>query len=315
MKKPLIGISKCLLGENVRYDGGHQLDRFLRDTLGQYVDFVAVCPEVECGLNIPREAMRLVDVDGAIRLMTRKTNIDMTDRMEKWMAGRLKELRHLPLCGFIFKAKSPSSGLKRIKIYTDKGGVRHDGIGVFANGFTQAFPLVPVEEDGRLHDAKLRDNFIERIFVMQRWHSMTAEKKSLGILMKFHERHKYLLMAHCSKTLKTLGAMLATGKKQQLNALYGSYFDQFITAMQLIATVKKNTNVLHHIMGYFKKNLAADEKAELVEIIERYHSGLVPLIVPITLLNHYVRKYQPKYLLDQVYLTPHPMELMLRNHV
>jgi uncharacterized protein YbgA (DUF1722 family)/uncharacterized protein YbbK (DUF523 family) len=315
MNKPLVGISSCILGENVRYDGGHQLDRFLRDILGRYVEFVPVCPEVECGLNVPREAMRLIDVDGAVRLMTQKTKIDMTDRMEQWMTGRLEELRSLQLCGFIFKAKSPSSGLKRIKVYTDKGGARHDGTGIFAGGFTRAFPLVPAEEDGRLHDANLRENFIERIFVMQRWHATTSEKKTLGSLMKFHEQHKYLLMAHCPKTLKTLGGLVASGKKHPLPDLYDSYFDQFITAMQKIATVKKNTNVLQHVMGYFKKDLAADEKAELLEIIDMYHSELVPLIVPITLLNHFVRKYQPPYLLDQIYLNPHPMELMLRNHV
>lgn len=314
MQKPLIGISKCLLGENVRYDGGHQLDRFLRDTLGRYVDFVPVCPEVECGLSIPREAMRLVDIDGEIRLRTRKTDIDMTDKMVNWMETRLRELAELPLCGFIFKAKSPSSGLKRIKVYTSKG-VRNDGIGIFAGGFTRTFPHIPAEEDGRLHDARLRENFIERIFVMQRWHVLNSQRKTLGSLVKFHERHKYLLMAHCPKTLKLLGAMVAAGKKQDSSDLYAKYLDHLLTAMEKIATVRKNTNVLHHIMGYFKKDLAADEKQELLEIIETYHSELVPLIVPVTIINHYVRKYQPKYLLDQVYLNPHPMELMLRNHV
>lgn len=314
MNKPLIGISKCLLGENVRYDGGHQLDRFLRDTLGQYVDFVPVCPEVECGLSIPREAMRLVEKNGEARLMTRKTNIDMTELMTRWMALRLKELAKLPLCGFIFKAKSPSSGLKRIKVYSEKG-FRNDGIGIFAGGFTRAFPHIPTEEDGRLHDARLRENFIERIFVMKRWHELIQDNQTLGKLVKFHEQHKYLLMSHCPKTLKDLGALVAKGKEQQPEGLYEKYLDQFITAMQKIATAKKNSNVLHHIMGYFKKDLEPDEKAELLEVIDRYHSGLVPLIVPITLLNHYVRKYKPEYLLNQYYLNPHPMELMLRNHV
>ncbi|MDW7773950.1 MAG: DUF523 and DUF1722 domain-containing protein [Desulfobulbaceae bacterium] len=314
MNKPLIGISTCLLGENVRYDGGHRLDRFLKDILGQYVDYVPVCPEVECGLGIPREAVRLMETDGRIRLVTQKTGIDMTERMEKWMAGRLQELGRMHLCGFIFKAGSPSSGLKRIKVYTGKG-VRHDGTGIFAGGFTRMFPHIPVEEDGRLHDATLRENFIERIFVMQRWHALIADEKSLGRLMNFHEHHKYLLMAHCPKTLKTLGALIAAGKKQSMTDLYGTYLDQFLTAIQKIATPRKNTNVLQHIMGYFKKDLAPDEKAELLENIERYHAGYMPLIVPVTLLNHYVRKYRPRYLQDQVYLNPHPMELMLRNHV
>ena len=228
--------------------------------------------------------------------------------------GEVVPLRQRSLCGFIFKAKSPSSGLARVKIYTEKG-VRHNGTGIFAGGFTRAFPHVPVEDDGRLHDAGLRENFIERIFVMQRWHALSSGRKSIASLMKFHERHKYLIMAHSPKSLRILGKMVAEGRKDSLDKLYESYIAQLTSGLQLIATVKKNTNVLHHIMGYFKKDLTAAEKTELLDIVESYHSGLVPLIVPITLLNHYVRKYQPEYLLNQVYLKPHPLELMLRNHV
>ena len=314
-QKPLVGISKCLLGENVRYDGGHQLDRYLRDTLGRHVEFVPVCPEVECGLNVPREAMRLVEVDGAVRLLTRETGTDMTDTMQSWMSGRLRELARLPLCGFVFKAKSPSSGLHRIKIYQQSGGVRHNGTGIFAGGFTAAFPFIPVEEDGRLHDPRLRENFIERIFMMQRWHDLTGEKKSLNNLIGFHARHKYLLMAHCPKTLKELGALVATGRKHPPDTLYDMYLAIMTSALQKLATVRKNTNVLLHIMGYFKKQLSADEKAELRDIIEQYHAERVPLVVPMTLINHYLRKQQTPYLRDQLYLNPHPMELMLRNHV
>jgi len=313
--KPLIGISKCLLGENVRYDGGHQLDRYLRDTLGAHVDFVPICPEVECGLPVPREAMRLVSVDGNIRLMTQKSGLDITPQMETWMAGRLQELGKLPLCGFVFKAKSPSSGWQRVKIYEQEGGVRHNGTGIFAGAFTAAFPHLPVEEDGRLHDPRLRENFIERIFVLQRWLNLTSGPKSLGSLVRFHSAHKYLLMAHCPKTLKELGSLVAAGKKHPLDKLYTLYLAALSKAMQRIATVKKNTNVLMHIMGYFKKQLTADEKAELLEVIEQYHAEKAPLVVPLTLINHYVRKYEPEYLKDQVYLAPHPQELMLRNHV
>jgi uncharacterized protein YbgA (DUF1722 family)/uncharacterized protein YbbK (DUF523 family) len=314
MNKPILGISSCLLGENVRYDGGHQQDRFLRDTLGRYVEYVPVCPEVECGLPVPREAMRLVESDGKIRLKTQKTDIDMTARMEKWMEGKLPELAGLHLCGFIFKAKSPSSGLQRVKVYSEKG-VRHNGTGIFAEALTRAFPNLPVEDDGRLHDAGLRENFIERIFVMHRWHELIRAGKTLGRLVKFHELHKYLLMAHSPQSLKHLGAKVAAGKKEPVPALYAAYLEELMAGMRKIATVRKNTNVLHHITGYFKKNLSPDEKAELLENIESYHAGLVPLIVPVTLLNHYVRKYRPKYLLDQIYLNPHPLELMLRNHV
>jgi uncharacterized protein YbgA (DUF1722 family)/uncharacterized protein YbbK (DUF523 family) len=313
MQKPLVGISSCLLGENVRYDGGHKLDHYLHDILGRYVEFVPVCPEVECGMGIPREAMRLVSVGGKIRLMTRKTQIDMTDTMKSWIDNRLKVLTGLPLCGFIFKARSPSSGLRNIKVYTEKG-VRNDGVGMFARGVIERFPHLPVEDEGRLHDDWLRENFIERIFVMHRWHQLIDGGRSLKNLMDFHAGHKYLLMAHDPKTLKELGSLLAQGKGRTMNELYDSYLGSLSSALQKIATVKKNTNVLMHIMGHFKKDLNADEKSELKEIIERYHDGLVPLMVPITLINHYVRKFHPEYVMNQIYLNPHPLELMLRNH-
>jgi uncharacterized protein YbgA (DUF1722 family)/uncharacterized protein YbbK (DUF523 family) len=314
MQKPRVGISSCLLGENVRYDGGHKLDHYLRDILGRYVEFVPVCPEVECGMGIPREAVRLVSVSGSIRLMTFRTNRDMTERMRSWMGERLKELADLSLCGFIFKSRSPSSGLRSIKVYTETG-VRNNGIGMFAQGFLEHLRPVPVEDDGRLHDDWLRENFIERIFVMHRWYELIAAGKSLNRLMDFHACHKYLLMAHCPKTLKQLGALLAQGKDYELDQLYDTYLGALSPALQKIATVKKNTNVLLHIMGYFKKDLSTDEKAEMKETIDRYHEGLVPLLVPITLINHYVRKYRPVYLTHQIYLNPHPLELMLRNHV
>lgn len=312
--KPLVGISTCLLGENVRYDGGHKLDGYLRDLLGRYVDYVAVCPEVECGMGVPREAVRLVELGGRIRLMTQRTQLDKTDQMTAWMGPKLDELAGMDLCGFIFKSRSPSSGLFRVKVYKENGPVA-GGAGMFAQGFITRFPHIPVEEDGRLQDPSLRENFIERIFVMQRFYELRAQRTSLKGLLDFHASHKYLLMAHCPKTLKELGALLARGRELNPRVLQGIYFETFIDALKKIATVKKTTNVLMHIMGYFKKDLDAQEKAELREVIGRYHDGLVPLIVPITLLNHYVRKYAPGYLADQIFLRPHPMELMLRNHV
>lgn len=315
IQKPLVGISTCLLGENVRYDGGHKLDRYLKETLGRYVDYVPVCPEVECGLGVPREAIRLVEIDSAIRLMTQKTGIDVTGQMSRWAARRLDELSGLPLCGYIFKSKSPSSGLYRIKVYPSGGGVKNNGTGLFAGMFVNRFPLLPVEEEGRLNDPQLRENFIERLFVMQRWHQLTADKKTVSRLMDFHAAHKYLLMTHCQQTLKRLGALVAEGKKHPVGRLYDLYFEALMPALAKIATPRKSTNVLLHIMGYFKKELASDEKAELKEVIDRYHNGQVPLVVPLTLINHYVRKHRPEYLQNQIYLNPHPLELMLRNHV
>ncbi len=314
MEKPVIGISSCLLGNNVRYDGGHKLDRFLRDVLGKFVDFVPVCPEHECGLPIPREAMRLVSVDGSIRLLTQKTGKDITPQMEKWAEPVLEDLAGKRLCGFVFKANSPSSGMERVKVYNEKGYSQKTGVGIFADMFMKKFPCLPVEEEGRLNDDNLRENFIERIFVFQRWNELLCRKKTVGELVKFHTAHKYLIMSHSPAGLKELGKLVAGAKNFPINEVYDNYLELLSKYLKLSATRNKNTNVLQHIMGYFKNDLTTDEKAELNEVITKYHDGLVPQIVPITLLNHYVRKYKPEYLADQLYLNPHPLELKLRNH-
>jgi len=312
---PLIGISSCLLGNKVRYDGQHKLDRYLRDQLGRFVQFVPVCPEVECGLSIPREAMRLVEIEGDHRLMTQKTGIDHTDRMQNWTIQKLEELEKLELCGFIFKSRSPSSGMRGVKVYKPGGGAGKTGIGLFAKAFMERFPLLPVEDEGRLHDAGLKENFIERIFVFKRWQDMVRQGLTLNKLMGFHADHKLILMAHSPKALKELGALVADGNIRPIEELARQYLAVMMEALKLMATVRKNTNVLEHVMGYFKKQLTSDEKTELKTLISHYHQGLIPLIVPVTLLNHYVQKYREPYLARQFYLKPHPLELMLRNHV
>ncbi|HRZ87032.1 MAG TPA: DUF523 and DUF1722 domain-containing protein [bacterium] len=310
-----VGISTCLLGENVRYDGGHKLDRFLRDTLGQYVEWVPVCPEVECGLPIPREAMHLEGDPDNPRLVTLRTKVDHTGRMKEWAAKRLKGLAGEGLVGFVFKSDSPSSGWKAVKVYNENGlNPRKAGVGIFAREFTRAFPLLPVEEEGRLHDPGLRENFIERLFVFKRWQDL-MKKPTRGGLVDFHTDHKLLLMAHGPKLLTELGRIVAAAKGTPPGTLYEAYLARLMSGLEQLATVKKNTNALEHIAGYFKKTLSADERAEIKEVIGEYHRGYVPLVVPVTLLKHYVRKYDEPYLRRQYYLNPHPAELMLRNHV
>ncbi len=315
MDKIRLGISSCLLGNPVRYDGGHQLDRFLRDTLGQYVDYVPVCPEAECGLGIPRETMRLEGEPGSVRLLTTRTKLDHTERMRQWAAARVVELENEGLCGFVFKGGSPSSGMERVKLYDANGVPRKIGVGLFAAAFMEHFPLLPVEEDGRLHDPVLRENFIERIFVARRWRALVGEGKKIGSLVAFHTAHKLLIMAHSPKHYSEMGKLVARAKDVDRDELYDSYQKLLMDALKLRATLKKNTNVLQHLMGYFKKELSSDEKQELLEVFQQYHDGTVPLIVPITLIRHYVRKYDQPYLKDQMYLNPHPIELQLRNHV
>ncbi|HTY63559.1 MAG TPA: DUF523 and DUF1722 domain-containing protein [Acidobacteriota bacterium] len=310
-----LGISSCLLGNAVRYDGGHKLDRFIVETLGKYVEYVPVCPEVECGMPVPRESMRLEGDPESPRLITTRTRMDKTDQMMCWTKRRVLELEQEGLMGFIFKSDSPSSGMERVKIYNDSGMASRKGVGMFARAFMEHFPLLPVEEEGRLHDPALRENFVERIFALARWREVLAGKADRGDLVAFHSRHKLLILAHSAKHYQELGRLVAQVKQSPLRKVFEEYQKRFMEALKLRATAKKNANVLMHMAGYFKDQLSSGEKAELAWIIEMYRREMIPLIVPITLLQHYVRKYDQPYLRDQYYLNPHPIELQLRNHV
>jgi uncharacterized protein YbgA (DUF1722 family)/uncharacterized protein YbbK (DUF523 family) len=310
-----LGISTCLLGQQVRYDGGHKWDRFLTDTLGKYVEFVPVCPEVECGLDVPREAMRLVGDPQNPRLVTVRTGVDHTERMLNWAQTRLVELKKEDLCGFVFKSDSPSSGMERVKVYAPSGTPARTGVGLFARAFMEHFPLLPVEDEGRLHDPVLRENFIEAIFTLKRWREMLARDGGRGALVDFHTRHKLLLRAHSLEHLRQLGKLTAQAATLPVPELYDRYQKLLLAALKRKTTTRKNTDVLYHLMGYFKGDLSRDEKQELRDLIDLYHRGLLPLVVPVTLIGHYVRKYDQPYLKGQWYLNPHPLELQLRNHV
>lgn len=315
MVKIRLGISSCLLGEKVRYDGGHKLDHYITETLGRYVEWLPVCPEVEYGLPVPREAMHLSGTAGAPRLVGSRTGVDHTDGMNIWAEKRLDELEREGLCGFIFKSRSPSSGMRGVKVYNPSGVPVHTGVGIFARAFIKRVPLMPVEDDGRLQDPSLRENFIERIFVFRRWNDLVSSGGRIRDIVDFHTDHKLLILSHSVKHYKILGSIVAAAKTYSTGKLHTEYLYNLMEGLRLIATVKKNTNVLSHMMGYFRKLIQADEKKELAEVIENYRRGLIPLIVPVTLIRHYVRKYNEEYLARQYYLNPHPLELMLRNHV
>jgi uncharacterized protein YbgA (DUF1722 family)/uncharacterized protein YbbK (DUF523 family) len=310
-----IGISSCLLGNEVRWNAGHKLDKYLTRTLGQFVEYVPVCPEVEVGLGTPRESMRLVGDPENPRLITFKSKTDHTDRMLTWAKKRVRDLEKEDLCGFIFKSDSPSSGMIRVKVYNEKGMPHKVGIGIFARAFMEHFPLIPVEDDGRLNDPLIRENFMLQIFTMKRWRDKLAVRRSMGSLIDFHTRNKLLILSHSQKHYRLMGKLVADGKKMPVKALYDQYQQILMEALKLKTTIKKHTNVMQHLMGYFKKQLTPDEKQELLEVFEHYREELVPLLVPITLINHYVRKYDQPYLKQQTYLHPHPLELKLRTHV
>ncbi len=308
-------VSACLLGDRVRYDGGHKRDPFLVETLGRFVEWVRVCPEVDCGLSVPREPMRLVGDPAHSHLVTVTSGIDLTERMERFARARMKQLEPLDLCGYICKKDSPSSGMTRVRVYGAAGVPARRGAGVFTRIFMEHFPLVPVEEEGHLQDPLLREMFVERVFCLKRWRDLTREALTLRRLVGFHSDHKLLLLSHSRRGHDELGRLVARAKGMAPGRLHDEYIGLFMETLSQKATQKKHSDVLMHMVGHFKTLLTTDERQELLEVIARYRGGLVPLVVPLTLLHHYVRKYEVTYLARQVYLNPHPAELMLRNHV
>ena len=310
-----VGISRCLLGEEVRFDGGHKRDTFLTEVLGRYVEWVPVCPEVEAGLGTPREAMRLVGDPQDPRLVTIKSGTDHTRALETMTKNRIEELKELDLSGYVFKKGSPSCGIERVRIYNEHGRPSRNGVGLFARAFIEQFPLIPVEEEGRLCDPTLRENFIERVFCYRRWQELVQSGVTRQALVQFHTIHKYLLLAHHPQQCEVLGRLIGQAHQYRPKELAHRYGELFMKALAVKATVRKHVNVLQHILGYFKERLGAHEKAELLGVIDDYHHGLTPLIVPQMLIKHNVQIFDLGYLLDQVYLNPHPKELIFRNHV
>jgi len=308
-------VSACLLGDEVRYDGGHKRNDFLTSVLGPLVDWVKVCPEVEIGLGTPREPIRLVDDRGAIRLLTVKTGIDHTAAMTAYSGARTRELDDEDLCGYVLKKDSPSCGMTRVKVYGGNAPGKRVGVGLFAQALLARLPHLPVEDEGRLTDPRLRDNFIERVFAYRRLRDLFAARWSAGDLVRFHTAHKMVLLAHSTVAYTALGRFVAGAARADRQFVREEYTGRFMRALTAMATPQRHTNVLQHMAGYFKKSLDAASRAELQAAIEDYRRGLVPLIVPMTLIRHHVRVHDVAYLAGQVYLSPHPKELMLRNHV
>jgi len=309
-----IGVSSCLLGCKVRFDGGHKKDDFLVGTFGRWVEWVPVCPEVEVGMGTPRESVRLVREGSVVRMVAPKSGRDWTDEMRSYARARVAELERKELCGYVLKKDSPSCGMERVKVY-GAGMPTRSGRGVFAEALLERFPNLPVEEEGRLCDPHLRDNFVERVFAYRRLRSFFRGRWTVGGLVAFHTAHKLQLMAHAPAAYAALGRLVAGAKAAPREELRARYEEAFMQGLRVIATAKRNTNVLQHILGYFKTLLDPASRAELLGLIGEYHRGLVPLVVPITLIRHYVRLHGVAYLAGQTYLEPHPRELMLRNHV
>lgn len=310
-----IGVSACLLGEQVRYDGGHKRDPYLVETLGPYVEWVPVCPEVEMGLGTPRDTLRLVRIGEETRMVMPKTGADHTEGMRSFAQRRVRELASPGLCGYILKKGSPSCGMERVRVFDAQGVPAKSGRGLFAEALLERSPHLPVEEEGRLADPRLRENFIERVFAYYRLRSFLGGKWKRGDVVRFHTAHKLLLMAHSPKAYQNLGRLVAIAQTLPRSTFRVGYEKEFMAALRVIATPRRHANVLQHMAGYLRKQLDDDSRHELLALIEDYRKGLVPLVVPLTLICHHVRRLQIKYLQGQVYLEPHPKELMLRNHV
>lgn len=310
-----IGVSSCLLGELVRFDGGHKRDSFLVDTFGRFVEWVPVCPEVELGLGTPREALRLVRKDDVVRMVNTRSGRDITEPMRTWSRTRVEQLAAERLVGYVLKKDSPSCGMARVKIYGGSGMPEKQGRGLFAEALMDRFPQLPVEEEGRLSDPRLRENFVERVFAYQRVRDLFESRWTVGDLVRFHTAHKMTLLAHDRVAYDELGRMVARAKRADRETLAARYRELFMRALGAMATTRKHSNVLLHLVGHLKTHLDAGARAELLTAVDDFRKGLLPLVVPVTLIRHHVRRCGVEYLAGQVYLDPHPKELMLRNHV
>ncbi|HEX9049683.1 MAG TPA: DUF523 and DUF1722 domain-containing protein [Anaeromyxobacter sp.] len=314
-----LGVSSCLLGRKVRYDGQHKRNAFLVEVLGASVEWVPVCPELELGLGVPREPIRLVGAAAAPRLLAERSGTDHTDAMLRFARARVRELEALGLDGWVTKKDSPSCGMERVRVHRAAGGPpRRDGVGLFVRVLMDRMPLLPVEEEGRLEDPALRESFVERIFAYARWKAAVAAGMRRGDLVRYHAAHKLALMAHSPAAYRALGALVAGMGKGAIRPTLDAYAAGLMAALRTPATRGRHANVLQHAAGYFRDLLDPDDRRELAGAIEDYARGHVPLVVPLTLVRHHVRRHADArgvdWLAGQTYLDPDPKELMLRNH-
>ncbi|MCG9681500.1 2-thiouracil desulfurase family protein [Vibrio sp. Isolate23] len=307
-----VGISSCVLGEKVRFDSGHKISKFVTKELAPFFEFVPVCPEVGMGMPVPRPTIRLISDQERIALVeTKDASIDHTDKMVEFSKSKVAELSHTDLCGYIVCAKSPTCGMERVKVYK-KGGAENIGVGLYTQELMKQMPWLPVEEDGRLNDPVLKENFITRIYTLRDFYDSMQGEPTAGKIVAFHSRYKLTLMAHHPQSYKELGRLVASIKDYDIDTFYQKYRVGLMKAVSHRASRKNNTNVLMHLQGYFKRDLAKEQKAELCNVIDQYRQGTLPLLAPITLIKHYLAAYPDAYLSEQKFLQPHPQEMRLR---
>ncbi|RBJ78051.1 DUF1722 domain-containing protein [Pseudomonas sp. MWU12-2534b] len=313
--KPKIAISACLMGVEVRYNGGHKESRLCSRVLSEHFDFVPLCPEVAIGMGTPREPIRLVgDPEQPRAVGTVDASLDVTLPLAEYGQRMAAEVGDI--CGYIFMQNSPSCGLERVKVYQANGiPHRNGGRGIYAQAFCQKHPDLPVEEAGRLNDPVLRENFLTRVYVYRDWQALLKQGLTRRALTDFHSRCKYLLMAHHPVQYKTLGNLLGSMGKSDPNLIGPRYFSELMAALSKCATRGTHSNVLLHLSGYLKQAISSADKQEVQHVIGQYRHGIVPLVVPLTLLKHHFRQHPDPYIAQQLYLQPHPESLSLRNAI
>lgn len=315
MERIPVGISSCLLGEEVRFDGGHKRHRFVTDVLGDYVEWVRSCPEVGAGMGVPRESIRLVRQGDDVRLLGNRTDKDVTQSIVAYTSRRVDQLATLRLRGYVLKKDSPSCGMERVRLYDGNGIPARDGVGLFAAGLMARFPNLPVEEEGRLNDPRLRENFITRIFAYDRWLRLVASGPSAGDIVAFHTRHKMLIMAHSQEHYRELGQLVARAGSMDMARLLADYETHLMAGLRQVASPGQHANVMEHLAGFLKRDLGAADKKELHDAIREYRLGRIPLIAPLLLLYHHLKHLRDDWLEAQVYLEPYPAELALRSSI
>ena len=314
-KKIKVGLSACLAGDEVRYNKQGAADKFILGPLSQYFEYVKVCPEMAIGMGTPRETVRIVEKEGGVRLTNKEGSNDYTDKMLEFSKKSALDMSHQNLSGFIFKKGSPSCGAFRVKVYHESGHtLRNDQSGFYAQQIKEKMPWLPLEEEGRLNDAAIRHNFISRVFAMQYWRDNVESKMTANSLVDFHSRHKYMLMSYSQTGLRKLGRLVANKDKKPIGEVAYEYLMSFSELTSKPPTRRKHSNVLYHLIGYFTQMLDDYDRSELVKLVEKYRKGLLPLVLPVSSINHYVKKFEIKYLINQSYLE-YPEDLCVLNKI
>jgi len=313
--KPRLGISACILGSNVRHNGGNCRDRFVLEELSRFFDWVSICPEVEMGMSVPRESIRVVQKGAGDRLIGNKSKTDYTPMMQRWQEHKLAILGRMKLHGFILKKGSPSCGMERVSIYNEKGNMARKGAGLFASALKARFPLMPMEEEGRLNDMRLRETFMESVYAYQRWLELTESDPKPHDLVRFHTEHKFQLLAHDEPVFRELGRLVAQAGTRPMGELLAAYGPKFMDAIRQPVGQKAHANVLYHLLGFLKRNLDGADKRELTSLIDGYRRSKHPINVPLTLFKHHFRKFPNEWVAAQRYLTPYPAEFAMRSRV